>query len=193
VGNALTRRKLLPLTVLSLYLPPPKKDDISRVINLMQTAYKCPHLQAKSPQLRPIVRKSRSSSAKRLRCLRSWGPLSDFNVTSSLNRFALKTKASSSETSVNLYHTKQGKISPTTHLWKNSGGGGYSSYLFTTSALYGMSGQRHSPATLYPRGKDPPVPIVQQAEGPQNRSGHRRGNSLASAGDRISIARSSGP
>jgi hypothetical protein len=27
----------------------------------------------------------------------------------------------------------------------------------------GMSGQRHALAALYPRGKDPPVPIVQEA------------------------------
>jgi hypothetical protein len=27
----------------------------------------------------------------------------------------------------------------------------------------GVSGQRHAPAALYPRGKDPPVPIVQEA------------------------------
>jgi hypothetical protein len=123
VGNALTRRKLLPLTVLSLYLPPPKKDDISRVINLMQTAFKCPHLQAKSPQLRPIVRKSRSSSVKRLRCLRSWGPLSVFNVTSSLKRFALKTRASSSETSV-IYTTLNKAKSVPQHTYGRAGGRG---------------------------------------------------------------------
>jgi hypothetical protein len=27
----------------------------------------------------------------------------------------------------------------------------------------GVSGQRHAPAALYARGKDPPVPIVQEA------------------------------
>jgi hypothetical protein len=27
----------------------------------------------------------------------------------------------------------------------------------------GVSGQRHAPAALYPRVKDPPVPIVQEA------------------------------
>jgi hypothetical protein len=27
----------------------------------------------------------------------------------------------------------------------------------------GLSGQRHAPAALYPRGKDPPVPIVQES------------------------------
>jgi hypothetical protein len=30
----------------------------------------------------------------------------------------------------------------------------YSSYLFTTSELDGVSGQRHAPSALYPRGKD---------------------------------------
>jgi hypothetical protein len=39
----------------------------------------------------------------------------------------------------------------------------YSSYSFTTSALDGVSGQRHAPAALYPWGKDPPVPIGQEA------------------------------
>jgi hypothetical protein len=34
----------------------------------------------------------------------------------------------------------------------------YSSYSFFTSALDGESGQRHTPATLHPPGKDPPVP-----------------------------------
>jgi hypothetical protein len=31
----------------------------------------------------------------------------------------------------------------------------YSSYSFLTSAVDGVSGQRHAPAALYPRGKDP--------------------------------------
>jgi hypothetical protein len=31
----------------------------------------------------------------------------------------------------------------------------YSSYSFTISALDGVSGQRHAPAALYSRGKDP--------------------------------------
>jgi hypothetical protein len=37
-----------------------------------------------------------------------------------------------------------------------------SSYSFLTSALDGVSGQRHAPAALYPRGKKP-VRIVQEA------------------------------
>jgi hypothetical protein len=37
------------------------------------------------------------------------------------------------------------------------------SYSLSTSALDGVSGQRHAPAALYPRGKNPPVPIVQEA------------------------------
>jgi hypothetical protein len=28
-----------------------------------------------------------------------------------------------------------------------------------------VSGQRHAPAALYPRGKDPPVPFVQETGG----------------------------
>jgi hypothetical protein len=38
----------------------------------------------------------------------------------------------------------------------------YSSYSFTTSALDGVSGQRHAPAALYP-GKGSPVPTGQEA------------------------------
>jgi hypothetical protein len=40
----------------------------------------------------------------------------------------------------------------------------------------GVSDQRHTPAALYPRGKGPPIPIVQEAGrlgGPQSRSGRR--------------------
>jgi hypothetical protein len=39
----------------------------------------------------------------------------------------------------------------------------YSSYSFTTSALERVSGQRHAPATIYPRGKEHPVPTGQEA------------------------------
>jgi hypothetical protein len=39
----------------------------------------------------------------------------------------------------------------------------YSSYSFLTSAIDGVNGQRHALAALYPREKDPPVPIVQEA------------------------------
>jgi hypothetical protein len=39
----------------------------------------------------------------------------------------------------------------------------YSSYSFTTLPLDGVSGQHHTLAALYPWGKDPPVPTVQEA------------------------------
>jgi hypothetical protein len=39
----------------------------------------------------------------------------------------------------------------------------YSSYSLLTSAQDGVSGQRHAAAALYPWGKGPPVPIVQEA------------------------------
>jgi hypothetical protein len=39
----------------------------------------------------------------------------------------------------------------------------YSSYSFTTSALDGVSDQRHAPAALYPLEKESPIPIVQKA------------------------------
>jgi hypothetical protein len=53
---------------------------------------------------------------------------------------------------------KQSRYTP----WKRLGGEGYSSFSFLTSALDGVSGQRHAPAALYP-GKGPPVRIVQEA------------------------------
>jgi hypothetical protein len=37
----------------------------------------------------------------------------------------------------------------------------------------GVSGQRHTPAALYPRGKDPRYPLNRRLGGPQNRSGRR--------------------
>jgi hypothetical protein len=40
--------------------------------------------------------------------------------------------------------------------WERS----YSSYSFTTSALDGVSGQRHAPSGLYSRGKDPGIPCA---------------------------------
>jgi hypothetical protein len=71
----------------------------------------------------------------------------------------------------------------------------YSSYSFTTSALDGVSGQHHAPAALYPRGKDPPVPIVQEAgwapEPVWTQSVEEK--SFAPAGYRTPIARSSSP
>jgi hypothetical protein len=37
----------------------------------------------------------------------------------------------------------------------------------------GVSSQRHAPAALYPRGKDPRYPLYWRLGGPQSRSGHR--------------------
>jgi len=42
-----------------------------------------------------------------------------------------------------------------------------------TSALHGVSGQRHVPAALYPRGKDPRYPLYRRLGEPQSRSGSR--------------------
>jgi hypothetical protein len=52
-------------------------------------------------------------------------------------------------------------------LWRHLGGGerSYSSYSFTTSALDGMSGQRHAPAALYPQGMDPRYPLYRRLGG----------------------------
>jgi hypothetical protein len=71
----------------------------------------------------------------------------------------------------------------------------YSSYSFTTSALDGVSGQHHAPAALYPRGKDPPVPIVQEAGWAPEPVWTQRieEKSSAAAGDQTPIARSFSP
>jgi hypothetical protein len=37
----------------------------------------------------------------------------------------------------------------------------------------GVSGQRHAPAALYPRGKNPRYPLDRRLGGPQSRSGRR--------------------
>jgi hypothetical protein len=50
---------------------------------------------------------------------------------------------------------------------------GYSSYSLLTSALDGVSGQRHAPSVLYPREKDPRYPLDRRVSGLQTRSGHR--------------------
>jgi hypothetical protein len=59
----------------------------------------------------------------------------------------------------------------------------------------GVSGQRHAPAALYPQGKGPPVPIVQEAEWASEPVWTKRLEEkfLSPAGDRTSIARSSSP
>jgi hypothetical protein len=49
----------------------------------------------------------------------------------------------------------------------------YSSYSFSTSALDGASGQRHAPAALYSRGKDPWYQLYRSLSGPQSRSEHK--------------------
>jgi hypothetical protein len=49
----------------------------------------------------------------------------------------------------------------------------YRSYSFTTSTLYGVSGQCHAPAALYSRRKDPRHPLYRRLGGPQSRSGNR--------------------
>jgi hypothetical protein len=59
----------------------------------------------------------------------------------------------------------------------------------------GVSGQRHVPAALYPRRKDPPVTIVQEAGWAPEPVWTQRleEKSFATAGDRTPIARSSSP
>jgi hypothetical protein len=58
-----------------------------------------------------------------------------------------------------------------------------------------VSGQRHAPAVLYPPGKEPPVPIVQEAGWAPEPVWSQRIEEkfFAPAGDRIPIARSSSP
>jgi hypothetical protein len=61
--------------------------------------------------------------------------------------------------------------------------------------LMGVSGQLHAPAALYPRGKGPSVPIVQEAGWAPEPVWTQRleEKSSAPAGDRTPIARSSSP
>jgi hypothetical protein len=65
----------------------------------------------------------------------------------------------------------RGKAVPQ-HIYGGAGGL-YSSYSFTTSALYGVSGQGYAPDAFYPQGKDPRYPLYRRLGGPQSRSGHR--------------------
>jgi hypothetical protein len=71
------------------------------------------------------------------------------------------------------------------------GGEEYSSYSLLTSALDGVSGQRHAPAALCP-GKRPPVPIGQEAGWAPEPVWTQRSeeNSFAPAGDRTPIVQS---
>jgi hypothetical protein len=73
---------------------------------------------------------------------------------------------------LNLY----GKVKQSRYTaWMRLGGGRrYNAYLFTTSALDGMSGQRYTPAALYPRRKDHRYPLDRRFGGPHSRSEHRR-------------------
>jgi hypothetical protein len=65
---------------------------------------------------------------------------------------------------------KQSRYTP----WRRLGGDRrYSSYSFTTSALDGVSGQRHAPAELYTREKNSRYPLDRRLGGPQRRSEHR--------------------
>jgi hypothetical protein len=59
----------------------------------------------------------------------------------------------------------------------------------------GVSGQHHAPATLLPPGKEPPVPVVQEAGWAPEPVWTQRleEKSFAPAGDRTSIARSFSP
>jgi hypothetical protein len=57
-------------------------------------------------------------------------------------------------------------------LWRRLWGEEVSAYSSLTSALDGVSGQRHVPAALYPRGKVPQYPSSdKRLGGPQSRSG----------------------
>jgi hypothetical protein len=82
---------------------------------------------------------------------------------------------------------KQSRYTP----WRRLGERRYSSYSFTTSALDGVSGQHHAPAELYPPGKGPPVPIVQEARWAPEPVWTQRLEEkfFATAGDRTPIAR----
>jgi hypothetical protein len=69
----------------------------------------------------------------------------------------------------------------------------YCSYSFTTSALDGVNDQRHALAELYPREKEPRIPLAQEAGWAPEPIWTQRieEKSFASGGDRTWIARSS--
>jgi hypothetical protein len=69
------------------------------------------------------------------------------------------------------------------------GGDDYSSYSFTTSALDGVSSQRHALAALYPQGNGQEARWVPEPVWTQK----KQKNPLACAGDRTSITMSSSP
>jgi hypothetical protein len=53
----------------------------------------------------------------------------------------------------------------------------------------GVSGQHHAPAALYRRGKDPPIPIVQEA-GWASLAAETRRKILCLVGDRTPVVQS---
>jgi hypothetical protein len=65
----------------------------------------------------------------------------------------------------------------------------YSSYSLSISALDGVSGQRHAPAALYPRGKDPRYPLYRRLGDLWTLKLEKK--SFAPAGDRTAGVRSS--
>jgi hypothetical protein len=86
---------------------------------------------------------------------------------------------------------KQSRYTP----WWRLGERRYSSYSFLTSALDGSELSASRPGRALPRGKDPPVPIVQEAGWASEPVWTQRleEKSFASAGDRTAIARSPSP
>jgi hypothetical protein len=58
--------------------------------------------------------------------------------------------------------------------WKRLGGEEVQLLLINyLGTRWGVSGQHHAPAALYPRGKGPRYPLDRRLGGPQSRSGHR--------------------
>jgi hypothetical protein len=84
------------------------------------------------------------------------------------------------------------KSCPTTRHAGTKGERKYSSYLFTTLTLNGVSGQCHALAVLYPRDRTRRYPVYRRLGGPQSWSGHRgqRKTATASAGDRTQVVQS---
>jgi hypothetical protein len=100
-----------------------------------------------SPRIHPCISFKNSDIIQRWRCLRASGLWA-----STLNKKGKSVPQ----------HTYGGER------WEKS----YSSYSFTNSALDGVGGQRHAPAAIYPRGKDPRYPLDRRLGRPQRRSGH---------------------
>jgi hypothetical protein len=77
------------------------------------------------------------------------------------------------ETEYNIDAKKKSKAVPLHAMEAHGGRGGIAPTHTKPRHQMGVSGQRHAPAALYPRRKDPQYPLDRRLVGPQSRSGRR--------------------